>query len=65
MRPIRIPPPVTTAAILETLRSSFDLADGLYDDVVLIMARVAGLEMLLGVEVGATVEEALVRSLEL
>jgi hypothetical protein len=67
MRPIPVPPPVTTAERFETwkrleaFRSSFDLTDGLSDAIVLIMVRLVDLMGILR----AIFEVGLVRSLSI
>ena len=71
MSPIPVPPPVTTAERLDTsksleaLRSSFDLTDGLSEDIVLITVRVGSLGKVLGEKFRAAIEEDAVKSLSM
>ena len=69
MRPLPVPPSVTTAEKLDTsksleaLRSSFDLTDGLSEDILLVTVRFGGFEKPLTAGFRAGIEEIFVRSL--
>ena len=66
-----VPPPVTTAEKLDTsnsleaLRSSFDLTEGLSEDIVLITVRVGSLGKVLEEIFLAAIKEDVVRSLSI
>ena len=71
MSPIPVPPPVTTAEKWDTskrfeaLSCSFDLTEGLSEDIVLISRRLDDFGRVLIIGFLTTVEEVLVRSLSI
>lgn len=71
MKPILVPPPVTTAEKLDTLkslealRSSFDLTDGLSENVLLVTLRFGGFEELLTVGFRPRIEGFMVKRLSI